>query len=239
MMRRVRILPYSVYDVPAMECWLEEMARKGLHLDDILGQYAYFCKGEPAEVRYRLEPWSDSAPELDEEMEAVYAAAGWEYVQKVVGENFHLWRSADPNARELHDDPIVRSYGFEWAEKRAKRMFWLSFGLILLMVGVVVAGAWYDGVRPWPYPVPRPEVPPMWKRSLQFVLERPQLVMMPFWIYSWGIMDLVAARRVKRELQAGVPLERKPGRFPYKRAIFWLAVLLLILYIPAMILWYY
>lgn len=239
MMRRVRILPYSVYDVPAMECWLEEMARKGLHLDDILGQYAYFCKGEPAEVRYRLEPWSDSAPELDEEMEAVYAAAGWEYVQKVVGENFHLWRSADPNARELHDDPIVRSYGFEWAEKRAKRMFWLAFAVLLFAQGLVVALAWSDGIRPWPYPIPRPELPPLWERAQRILVETPNILFLPIFIFLWSLADLVSARRVRRALQTGVPLERKLGRFPYKRAIFWLAVLLLILYVPAMILWYY
>ena len=239
MMRRVRILPYSVYDVPAMECWLEEMARKGLHLDDILGQYAYFCKGEPAEVRYRLEPWSDSAPELDEEMEAVYAAAGWEYVQKVVGENFHLWRSADPNARELHDDPIVRSYGFEWAEKRAKRMFWLALAVILFALGLVAGLAWYDGVRPWPYPVPRLEQPPLWERTLRVLVETPNILFLPIFILLWSLADMVSARRVRRALQAGVPLERKLGRFPYKRAIFWLAVLLLILYVPAMMLWYY
>jgi len=238
-MRRVRILPYSVYDVPAMECWLEEMARKGLHLDDILGQYAYFCKGEPAEVRYRLEPWSDSAPELDEEMESVYAAAGWEYVQKVVGENFHLWRSTRPDARELHDDPIVRSYGFEWAEKRAKRMFWLAMGVVLIMVGLVVALAWYDGVRPWPYPWPRTELPPVGERILRTVLETPYLMFMPFWVFSWSVMDLLSARRVRLALQTGVPLERKPGGFPYKRAVFWLIALLLILYVPAMMLWYY
>ena len=56
--RKMVILPYSVYDVSAMECWLEEMAGKGLHLDVLAGQYGWFEKGEAAEIRYRMEPWA-------------------------------------------------------------------------------------------------------------------------------------------------------------------------------------
>ena len=210
-MRRLRIVPYSSYDVPAIEFWLEEMARRGLHLDTFVGQYALFNKGEPTEVRYRLEPWAESAV-LDEEMKSIYETAGWEYVQKIMNEHFHLWRSVRPDARELHDDPIVQSYGFEWAEKRARTMLLVWVALMALMAALIVTGVYSYTVRPWNNPWPKPH----W--ITQYDHMAGILLMDLCWLYL-SVMDYLCARRVRRSLQTGVQLERRWGGFPYRGVI--------------------
>lgn len=211
-MRRLRIVPYSGYDVPAIEFWLEEMARRGLHLDTFVGQYALFNKGEPAEVRYRLEPWADTAV-LDDEMKSLYEAAGWEYVQKIMNEHFHLWRSIRPDARELHDDPIVQSYGFEWAEKRARNNLLVWAGLMALMAAMIVTGVYSYTVRPWDYPWPKPH----WITRYGHMAG--VLLVDLCWLYL-AARDYLCARGIRRSLQTGVPPERQWGGFPYRSAVF-------------------
>lgn len=219
-----RVIPYSLYDVPAMEYWLEEMARRGLHLDVMWGYFADFRRGEPAEVRYRLEPWADSVPRLDEEVEAMYEAAGWEYVQQLMAENFHLWRSVRPDARELHDDPIVQSYGFAWAEKRVKRIFLICTAVFLAALGIVAGTAWYDQTRPWPYPWPRAQ------RDWSYLIRVFPSLLLCVTSFSGILMDFLAVRRVKKCLQEGIPMERRWGGFPYRKTLFWGLLLGVVVY---------
>ena len=62
-----RLLPCSVYDIPAMEGWLSEQARQGRLLTGFWGGYAAdFEKGEPRSETYRLEP-GDGTPRPNEE----------------------------------------------------------------------------------------------------------------------------------------------------------------------------
>ena len=233
--RKSKILPYSVYDVSAMEGWLEEMARKGLHLDVLAGQYAWFEKREPAEIRYRMEPWAGDVPRLDDEMEAVYEAAGWEYVQRVVDEHFHIWRSVRPDARELHDDPIVRSFGFDWAVKRTAIRFLLVGVIFLVFMGIIVGDAWYEAVRPWPYPWIRPERS-LGKSIVLNFLTQLHFVVLGLCLFIWAWTDLTSALRVRSTLRDGIPLERRGKGIPYRRVIFW-GGLLLYAVIMAMSLW--
>lgn len=225
MRRHKRVVPYSAYDVPAMEYWLEEMARKGLHLDNLVGQYAWFIRGEPAEVRYRLEPWHEDGPKVDDEMEAMYEAAGWEYVQQMLVENFHLWRSTRPDARELHDDPIVQSYGFEWAEKRVRRIFLICMAVFLGLLVFLVGLEWYDRTRPWPYPWPRGQ------RDLVYWVRVVPSGLLCISAILRMLMDYLAVRRVKKGLREGIPMERHWGGFPYCRVLFWGLLLGITLYI--------
>lgn len=215
MKRYKRLVPYSAYDVPAIEYWLEEMAGKGFHLDVLVGQYAWFFKGEPAAVRYRLEPWGESEPRLDEEMEAMYEASGWEYVQQMMVENFHLWRSTRTDAREIHDDPIVQSYGFSWAEKRIRRIFLICAAVFLAVLVFLVGAEWYNRMRPWPYPWPRT------RNSWSFWLRVFPSLLLCITTVSGLFMDWLAVRRVRKCLQEGIPMERRWGGFPYRKALFW------------------
>ena len=55
----MRIAPISVFDISAQQTWLEDMAARGWFLKDYssdIFSLAFFSKGEPKAVRYRLEP---------------------------------------------------------------------------------------------------------------------------------------------------------------------------------------
>lgn len=104
----LRVPAASPFDIPGLESWLERMAARGLYLVKYRDFLCVFVKGEPARVRYRLEPnprliLEDEAPE---KKVALYRELGWDYVCEIP---FHLliFRCADPAAPELHTDPTL------------------------------------------------------------------------------------------------------------------------------------
>ena len=105
--------PCSSLDIEAMQTWLEDMAMDGYLLKKCSrATHKYqFYKIEPLKVRYRLTPVSSSMEEWnmqpDEEHSTLAEAFGWEYV---CSENyFHIYRTYDEDAREIHTDPAVQA----------------------------------------------------------------------------------------------------------------------------------
>lgn len=112
--KRRLLEPCPSYDVERIESWLQDMAKEGWMLD---GESAYwfgfftFVKAEPQIVRYRLEPktkrHSNFTNAPDEEEEELYKEYGWEFVTQF--HYFYIYRTADPNARELNTDYAVQA----------------------------------------------------------------------------------------------------------------------------------
>lgn len=107
--------PCSVYDVPAMETWLSDLAQTGLLLLKP-GRHLYvFQKMQPdalspdmqAAARYRLEPIPGGCRKPADDMLDDYASAGWEFVS-AADRSFFIWRSMRADAEELHSDPFVQ-----------------------------------------------------------------------------------------------------------------------------------
>lgn len=122
---KYRLIPCPQYDVSGMECWLSDMARQGLLLqqDGILAGVATFEKVTPQRVTYRLQPaekstsmWADNNGDPDEEAVEISKQYGWEYVAKR-GE-FHIYRSFAPQVREMHTDPEVQVMAMSAMRKR-------------------------------------------------------------------------------------------------------------------------
>lgn len=98
-------VPCSIYDIRGIQEWLDEMALKGLFLKEVNRRFdrAVFELGDPAPVRYRLDPVTRKGPEDDERI-ALYAQAGWDYVDRVA-RWYYIFSCADPEAPELYNDP--------------------------------------------------------------------------------------------------------------------------------------
>lgn len=111
----VKRLPCKGTDIPEIECWLDQMALEGNFLADAEGRSWHFKKEEPKGTRYRLDAVSkkESGPS-DEKLED-YRLLGWEYVL-TYGRWYHIFRSDDPQAEELHTDQVVESYAFKRLE---------------------------------------------------------------------------------------------------------------------------
>ena len=118
-----------------IEGWLEAMARKGLFFDHASPWFFHFQPGEPKAVRYRVEPGGtlDSAEGM-----AYCQSLGWELAGKL-GPQLFLYQSDNPEAPELHTDPVVRGYGLD---KLAKQLRWRYLVVLLCMAGMLVPAIW-------------------------------------------------------------------------------------------------
>ena len=123
----MRLIPI---DMDHFEGWLESMAQKGLFFERTWAMGIVFRRGEPADLRYRLDPAGDL---WTQENRDYCKALGWEYVGNL-GKYFDLYVNRDPEAPELHTDPVVQSYALEQVAKRARRTCILLTALTLVML---------------------------------------------------------------------------------------------------------
>ena len=121
-------------DMDHFEGWLETMARKGLFFERTWALGIVFRRGEPACVRYRLDP---AGSLWNREDQNYCKSLGWEFVCQV-GRYFDLYVNRDPEAPELHTDPVVQSYALEQVANRAKRTCILLTALTLVMLAAVL-----------------------------------------------------------------------------------------------------
>lgn len=124
-----KLIPVDFVDIDRFEGWAEDMARRGLYLHHLTPfLFAAFQRGEPAPVRYRLEPrgsfWS-------RESQNYCRSLGWAFVCQV-GRWFDLYRNDDPEAPELHTDPVVHSYALD---RISRSLRILTAVLVLCFVG--------------------------------------------------------------------------------------------------------
>lgn len=133
-----KIPPVLSYDIEGMENWLSDMALDGwlLSEDGIKLGVAVFEKAEPTKMRYclvgskngtRAIHENDGEPEY-EEIKHI-KEYGWEYIAKRDG--FHIYRSEDPEARELNTDPEVQALALKAVANRqgmlpALALVWLA-----------------------------------------------------------------------------------------------------------------
>ena len=84
------------------EMWLESMAKKGWHLQDV-GFLSYtFERGEPKDVIYRLD--YRTGKDLADYLEFVQGA-GWKYVGKMSGWQYLCFPVEEGQSAELYTDP--------------------------------------------------------------------------------------------------------------------------------------
>jgi len=141
--RTYRLPPCPAYDVEGMEGWLTDLAAQGLFLaeDGFFCGVATFEKGSPRQVRYRLEGaprqvgfFSDGGGNPDQEAIDLIQACGWEYVAR--RDQFYIYRTFDPAARELHTDPDIQAQTLNAVKKRLRSelissLIWLVLCLVL------------------------------------------------------------------------------------------------------------
>ena len=215
-MWRNHFLPASLYDVPAIQAWLEDQAKRGKLLDYWCG----FRKGEPAECQYRLEPAGQKEYKPSEEKEAAYEAAGWEFVcaTSVNTEGFFVWRSVRANPQELYTEPETEGIRYEWLWKRWWHYGgWLSVGLTVLPIRLSSILSVPVRALGWKATLCHPVV--LWQLLLLVLF---------FGIVIWRTsLDRRALKHLRTSLCSGVPMPRR-GKYGYLR---WchLALLLLLL----------
>ena len=141
-----KIPPVNMYDIPAVEGWLSEMAAQGLHLYKFGTTFVQLLKSEPRRSRYRMEPVEKINDHFDpqpqdpglEESE-YYGAEGWDYIASYA-KIFYVYRDASPQAIEMHTDPIAQSFALRRFYNKQRFNFWL-------LLAVLATAAIYIGYR--------------------------------------------------------------------------------------------
>ncbi len=158
-----RPVPCPAYDVEGTESWLSDLAAEGLVLssDGFFLGFGIFVRGEPTQIRYRLEAaergtdllGSGDAPQ-DEAIE-LSESLGWRYVTR--RGDFYVYASDSPNVRELNTDPAVQALALEQVVRRLRvsvlsLIFELLFFCFLLpllrgggqiLIAAIQIGTWF------------------------------------------------------------------------------------------------
>lgn len=135
---RYSLLPCAAFDVERIESWLSDMASGGWHLNAVASSISLFrfAEGPAQQVRYRLEPkrdYNDQSEKPEEAIREVYEACGWEAVADFGA--FFIFRTDDPEARELHTEPAMH---LEVYKRLLRRFCWTNICAIALAVTCLV-----------------------------------------------------------------------------------------------------
>ena len=109
-----------------IEGWLESMAARGLHYDHSDAFLFHFRRGEGMEHCRTL---------------------GWE-LTGYMGKGFSLFRTWEPDAPELHTDPVVRGYGLD---KLARLVRWFATPMLICALVILALPLWL--LLAWDEPV--------------------------------------------------------------------------------------
>ena len=203
-----KLNPVSLYDMAGLEGWLEEMAGQGLSPVRFGSYFTRFQEGGVPGTRYRLEP-RDGREDPDPDQMLLYREAGWHYVGHVA-KLYFVFAAQDPNAPELHTDPVTRGWSLEGLAQKIKKYYryLLVYPLLMLLAIIlpVLLSEWQ--IRrdlPWL------EQPDMAVRMpLLWVNLSPILVFVPYLVWSWlrNLGKLRVLLRMQRELNEGYDAER-------------------------------
>lgn len=98
-----RVIPFESCDIPAIQNWLEDMAEKGLLFKECGVFFAKFEKGEPKDMRYRLDFCDVVACDIPEEKKELYERSGWNVVGDFKNDCVVICTD-DPDAPEIYTD---------------------------------------------------------------------------------------------------------------------------------------
>ena len=135
----------DVWRIGETESWLTDMAAQGLHLHSLGLVFAKFERGEPANIRYRID-FSYCEQSTYEDQLELYNESGWEHVCDS-GEMRVFQSPKELNAPEIHTDPAEQAYTLR---KLSRRLLESSLITTALFIGgiVMTCFAWFGGRTP-------------------------------------------------------------------------------------------
>jgi len=121
-----RLLPYQLWEIDAVEGWLDDMASQGLIFTHYSGGYYYFREDEPQVLRHRLDL---HAPSIDHDRRyAEFGEFGWEHIC-YINRKTDIYRAAREDAVELNTDEDTLRAVMEKSQRRLRNT--LIFGELL------------------------------------------------------------------------------------------------------------
>ncbi|SEN98107.1 Protein of unknown function [Mesobacillus persicus] len=123
-----KLRPSDYWRIGEHESWFKDLAAQGLHLKKMGIHFAQFVKGEPKNMRYRIDV--SIKKKISPEQIQLYKESGWEYVTRF--QFFHVFSSpAELDAPELHTDPAEQAYTLKELDKK------LTMNAVFIAVAMV------------------------------------------------------------------------------------------------------
>nr|WP_304216287.1 DUF2812 domain-containing protein [Fredinandcohnia onubensis] len=139
-----KLRPSDYWRIGEHESWFADMASKGYHFKKMGIHLAHFVKGEPKQMRYRIDV--PMKRKIKPEQIEMYAESGWDYVTGYQG--FHVFSSpVEREAPELHTDPAEQSYTLKTLDKKLAVTARFVVIAVLLIIGMA-SSIWFLGGAP-------------------------------------------------------------------------------------------
>ncbi|WP_099355372.1 DUF2812 domain-containing protein [Fredinandcohnia onubensis] len=137
-----KLRPSDYWRIGEHESWFADMAAKGYHFKKMGIHFAHFVKGEPKQMRYRIDV--SMKRKMKPEQIEMYAESGWDYVTGYQG--FHVFSSpVEREAPELHTDPAEQSYTLKALDKKLASTARFVVVAVLLIIGMASSIWFLDG----------------------------------------------------------------------------------------------
>ncbi|WP_369282701.1 DUF2812 domain-containing protein [Oscillibacter sp. GMB15532] len=188
----------DLFDLDHNESWFSDLAERGLFLDRFEGRYAWFKRGTPRKLRYRMDVLSR---ELTEDELLLYDSAGWHIAATATWEGFRkdvfyyvFQNDGNASVPELHTDPVEQAESLKRLYQRLRRDLWLE----LVLIGIVYWFYYREG---------RPEL------AFKQMVEREPI--REYWLFLcflnfWSILrGWLNVRRLRRRLAGGETLNHR------------------------------
>ncbi|WHT49419.1 DUF2812 domain-containing protein [Sporosarcina thermotolerans] len=137
-----KVRPNDYWRIGEHENWFEEMAAAGLHLKKLGRMFISFKKGEPKQMKYRIDISIDR--KISDDQLEMYAESGWDYVTR--DKFFYVFSSpVEVNAPELHTDSAEQSYTIEKLDNKLAGNAFFTGVATILMIGMLSAIWFLEG----------------------------------------------------------------------------------------------
>ncbi|MEH7224494.1 DUF2812 domain-containing protein [Bacillus sp. JJ1566] len=137
-----KIRPSDYWRIGEHESWFQDMAAKGLHLKKMGKFFAHFVKGEPKQMKYRIEV--SMKKKVSPEQLEMYAESGWDYITSY--QYFQVFSSPDElDAPEIHTDTTEQSFTLKELDKKLVLNAGFVVVAMLLIIGMLSSVWFLDG----------------------------------------------------------------------------------------------
>lgn len=136
--------PYQVWEIDAVEGWLDDMASQGYLLESRSGGYFVFRETEPKKVRHRIDVREKKGSSSRDRRDA-YRDFGWLYISPLDSQ-LDIYRAMRADAVELNTDEELLRQALERSQRTKKRVMIFGDLFVLILLVVLIAFSIYRGV---------------------------------------------------------------------------------------------
>ena len=184
-----RLMLDDIYAIGRNESWFVAMASKGLHLKKFGRLFVYFEKGEPKEIKYRID-YLKEAP--SQEQLDVYKDCGWNFVTN--SGHFYVFSASEKSCTtELHTDPIEQGFSLSELDKRLRNNLIIISLTMLLFLGMMISIYYFN------------DEPFLFMIKGQFV-QQMFLVIVELYVFYSVIRNYRVVRNLKQSLLQGTEI---------------------------------